>query len=79
MSYLHYVCLRIVVSNTYCVVFLFCFSSSYVPNVASSLECPFLIAPSVFSNIYLLKLLFNLCRLLQFTGLSTCLGYETYR
>ena len=30
------VCLCIVVSNTYCVVFLFCFSSS----------CPFLIAPS---------------------------------
>jgi hypothetical protein len=25
------VCLRIVVSNTYCVVFLFCFSSSCVP------------------------------------------------
>jgi len=43
------VCLRIVVSNTYCVVFLFCFSSSMLP---VSLDCPFLIAPSVFSNVY---------------------------
>jgi hypothetical protein len=33
MSYLRYVCLRIVVSNTYCVVFLFCFSSSYVVKI----------------------------------------------
>jgi hypothetical protein len=49
MSYLRYLCmfvyLRIVVSNTYCVVFLFCFSSSCVPYVAmcsglSSLDCP---------------------------------------
>ena len=29
------VCLHMVVSNTYYVVFLFCFSSSCVPNVAS--------------------------------------------
>jgi hypothetical protein len=29
------VCLGIVVSNTYCVVFLLCFSSSYVAYVAS--------------------------------------------
>jgi len=36
-----------------CVVFLFCFSSSCVPDVASSLDCSFLITPSVFSNIYL--------------------------
>jgi hypothetical protein len=33
MSYLHYLC--IVVSNTYCVLFSFCFSSSCVPYVAS--------------------------------------------
>jgi hypothetical protein len=32
MSYLRYLC--IMVSNTYCVVFLFCFSSSLVPYVA---------------------------------------------
>ena len=40
------VCLRIVVSNTYCVVFLFCFSSSFVIYVASFsglliCDCPF--------------------------------------
>jgi hypothetical protein len=40
------VCLRIVVSNIYCVEFLFCFSSSYVPYVASFsrlsfFDCPF--------------------------------------
>jgi len=33
--YLICVCLHIVVSNTYCVVFLFCFSWSCVPYVAS--------------------------------------------
>ena len=55
------VCLRIVVSNTYCAVFLFvfsrlvfvCVSSSCVPYVASFLDCPFLISPLVFSNVYL--------------------------
>jgi hypothetical protein len=36
MSYLRYLfCLRIVMYNTYCVVFLFCLSSSCVPYVAS--------------------------------------------
>ena len=36
MSNLRYLCfLRIVVSNIYCVVFLFCFSSSCVPYVSS--------------------------------------------
>ena len=48
-SYLAYVicaCLRIVVSKAYCVVFLTCFSSSWVPYVASFsvlsiCECPF--------------------------------------
>jgi uncharacterized membrane protein len=37
MSYLRYLCfhLRIVVSNTYCVVFLLCFYLSCVSNVAS--------------------------------------------
>jgi hypothetical protein len=33
------VCLRIVVFNTYCVLFLFCFSSSCVPYVYSSHRC----------------------------------------
>ena len=53
MSYLRCVCLCIVVSNTYSVVFLFYFSSSCVPYVASFSGCPFLIAPSVFSKVYL--------------------------
>ena len=45
------VCLRIVVSKTYCVVFLFCFSSSMLPVF---LDCLFWIAPSVFSHVYLM-------------------------
>ena len=36
------------VTNTYCVVF--CFPSSMLP---VSLDCPFLIAPSVVSNVYM--------------------------
>jgi hypothetical protein len=47
------VCLRIAVYNTYCVMFLFWFSSTCVPYVASSPGLSFLIAPSVFSNVYL--------------------------
>ena len=40
------VCFRIAASNTYCVVFLFCFSSCVVPHVASFsgfsiFDCPF--------------------------------------
>ena len=71
LIYVICVCLRIVVSNTYCVVCLFCLSWSCVPYVVLcvcfvclglvypmlpvSLDCcPFLIAPSVFSNVYLL-------------------------
>ena len=38
------------VSNTYCVVFLFCVSS--YPMLPVSMDCPFLIAPSVFSKVY---------------------------
>ena len=41
MSYLRYLCLlRIVVSNTYFVVFLFCFSSSCVSYVVH-FDCSF--------------------------------------
>ena len=56
MSYLRYLCLfpYIVVFNPYCVVSLFCFSSSCVLYLASfSGLSLFLIAPSVFSNVYL--------------------------
>ena len=56
MSYLPYLCLRIVVSNTYCVVcvfyffffsvcFVFIFRLVYVM-LSVSLNCPFMIAPS---------------------------------
>jgi hypothetical protein len=53
-SYVICVCLRIVVSNTYCVVLSFCFvflrlAYSLLP---VSLNCPCLIAHSVFSNVY---------------------------
>ena len=50
MSYLCYLCFLaqsgVQHIHWYCVVFLFCFSSS--------LQCPFFIVPSVFSNVYLL-------------------------
>ena len=67
------VCLPIVVSNTYCAVFLFCFSSYCVPYVASfsvflrivypmlpvSLDCSFVIAISGLSNVYLPSAIFE--------------------
>jgi hypothetical protein len=54
MSYVFFVCLHIVLSTTYCVVFLFCFLRLVCPMLPVSLDCPFLIAPSVLSNVYLL-------------------------
>ena len=71
--------LRIVVSKTYCVVFLFCLSSSCVPYIASFSGLSFLIAPSVFSNVYLsvsldcpfwLPLRYSLTFIYSFSGLS---------
>jgi len=53
LIYVICVCLGIVVSNIYCVVFLFCFSSFCLPMLPVSLDCPFLIAPSVFYSVYL--------------------------
>ena len=47
------VCLRIVVFNTYCVCFCFCFLHLVYPMLPVSLDCPFCIALSVFSNGYL--------------------------
>ena len=47
LSYLHYLCLCIVVSNVYCVVFLFCLSSSCVLCI-------------VVSNVYCVVFLFCL-------------------
>ena len=54
LIYVICICLRIVLSKTYCVLFLVCFSSCCVP-VSVSLDCPFLIVPSVFSNAYLVS------------------------
>jgi hypothetical protein len=42
-----------VVFNTYCVVFLFCLSSSCVPYVSSFSGLYICIAPLVFSNVYI--------------------------
>ena len=47
MSYM-----RIVVSNTYCIVFFL--------RLVYPMDCPLLITPSVFSNVYLLYIIFFL-------------------
>ena len=48
-----FLCLfSIVVSNTYCVVFLCLFFLCTLCCQFVSLDCPLLIAPSVFSNVY---------------------------
>ena len=54
MSY-YVICvyLCIVVSNIYCVVFLFCFIRHVYPMLPVPLDRPFLIAPSIYSNVYL--------------------------
>jgi len=44
--------LTLCVHNTYCVVLLFCFCSSYVPSLASFSSLSFFISTSVFSNDY---------------------------
>ena len=57
-SYLIYVicvCLRIVVSNTHCVVFCFVCLRFVYPMLPISLDCPFLIASSIFSNVSAIK------------------------
>ena len=56
MFYLRYLCLRIVVSNTYCVVLYFVCLRFVYPMLPVSLDCPFLIAPPVFSGVYILLL-----------------------
>jgi len=62
MSYLRYLCLLAysVFQNIWCCVFfifvvaLFVFILCFVyPVLTISQDCPFLIAPSVFSNVYL--------------------------
>ena len=55
LSYFYCLCLLIVVSSTYCVVFLLCLTSFCVlcSTINVSLNCSLLIAPLEFSNIYL--------------------------
>ena len=58
ISYLRYLWVfwRIVVSNTYCVVFIVLFVLYFVYQMLPvSLDCPFVIVPSVFSNVYLIR------------------------
>ena len=52
LIYIIYVCLRVVLSNTYSAVFLFCLSSSCVPYVASFFGLSNLISPFVFWNVF---------------------------
>ena len=54
VSYVICVCLRTVVSNAYCVVFLFDVRRHVYPMLQVTLDCQYLIAPSVF-----FKFLFN--------------------
>ena len=42
LIYVICMCLRILLSNTYCFVFLLCFSSPCAPYIPLSLDCPFL-------------------------------------
>ena len=53
LIYVTYVCLRIVVSNTYYVDFCFVFLRLVYPMLTVSLDCPFLIVPSIFSSLFI--------------------------
>ena len=53
LIYIICVCFHIVVSNAYRVGIFSPFLRLVYPMLPVSLACPFLIAPSVFSNIYL--------------------------
>ena len=54
MSYLRYLCLFVYsgVQHIWCCVFCFVFIRIVYPMLSVSLDCPFLIAPSVFSNVF---------------------------
>jgi len=69
MFHSYYILLRVLVESVlfiflvFCVVFcvLFAFVLCLVcPMLPESLDCPFLIAPSVFSNVYLLSVFYEL-------------------
>ena len=55
MFYLRYLCLlaNSGVQHILCCVFVLCFLRLVYPMLLVSADCPFLIAPSVFSNVYL--------------------------
>jgi hypothetical protein len=57
MSYLCYLCLFAysVVQQTLCCVYVLCFLRLVYPMLPVSLDFPFFIAPSVFSNVYLMS------------------------
>ena len=53
MSYLRYLCLFVYSGVQHILCCVFVFLRLVYPMVPVSLGCPFLIAPSVFSNVYL--------------------------
>ena len=56
MTYLHYLCLFTysVVQHILCCVFVLSFLRLVCPMFQVSLDCSFVIVPSVFSNVYLI-------------------------
>jgi len=64
------------VSNTYCVVVLFCFLRLVYPMLPFSLDCPFFIAPSVVSLTFIFSCLglffWNVDIYFTIVGLSFC-------
>jgi hypothetical protein len=52
MSYLHYVCLLAESGVQRILCCVVCFVCLVYPMLPVSLDCPFLISPSVFSNVY---------------------------
>jgi hypothetical protein len=61
VSYLRFLCLFAYSgANTYCVVFLFFLILCDLYVFPVSLDCPFLISPSIFSNVYVGDLVIRL-------------------
>ena len=71
MSYLRYLCLFTYsgVQHIVCCVFVVFFVVLYPLMLPVSLDCPFLIAPSVFSNVYF-RLVSCVHYVASFSGLS---------
>jgi len=75
LIYVRCICLRIVVFNTYCGVVVFVCISPVLP---VSLDCSFLIALSVFSNVYLspIRVKPKTIKLICFASLLSTLWYS---